>query len=54
MDRESIYDYLSIIQLVDLTPGFRRDDFYCVLEPYTAYIKKHLNFKDMRYRGFTC
>jgi hypothetical protein len=40
MERESIYDYLSIIQLVDLTLGFRLDDFYCVLEPYTDFIHK--------------
>lgn len=38
MSRKSIYDNLNIIRLVELTEGYRLNDFCCKSEPYNEFL----------------
>lgn len=38
MSRISIYDHQNVIQLVELTEGYRLNDFYCKSQPYNDFL----------------
>jgi hypothetical protein len=38
MSRKSIYDHQNIIQLIELTEGYRLNDFCCKSQPYNDFL----------------